>query len=482
MKTLQIFFCSFLFIILFSVSNFAQNQYNLLDTNELIKNIPFPVFFGLPAIQFNSSMLEVGASYNVKDKSKESLEILLKKYETDNSDLELLMNIFYAYNEAGKYQQGLRYLQRAYNKAMELYDLNPSNLELLLKMSEMLKLVNRIEDIKSLWEAYTKRNPQVVQGWINLASIQLQESDFKSFKVSFEKAGTLNPNPSEFAALALSYLSQKQMIDNMTDSSFILNSNKILKSSNSPFLSLSAITLRFQEQLVENLSDFEGPINFSIKLSEIDSIELNKAEESISNLLKIDSLKSNHALLKALLMKKILDSKFEEAVALYEEINKTNHRDADIYKILSFGYLLRNDVESSIKCLKESYKCTVDASDLILIAKLYFYNNQSKEAISIFENLMMSDPNKFEFAYGIIASQLKNKCFTEACSSLFRLEELYQKEKNLDSDEIYLFLKTVCIIAFSKNRDEVLNSINLTISKTEKLRSKAEKLKQLLIN
>jgi tetratricopeptide (TPR) repeat protein len=427
-------------------------------------------------------MLEVGASYNVKDKSKESLEILLKKYETDNSDLELLMNIFYAYNEAGKYQQGLRYLQRAYNKAMELYDLNPSNLELLLKMSEMLKLVNRIEDIKSLWEAYTKRNPQVVQGWINLASIQLQENDFKSFKFSLEKVGTLNPNSSEFTAIALNYLSQKQMIDNMVDTSFILNSNKILKNSNSIFLSLSTITIRFQEQLANNLSDFEGPINFSIKLSEIDSIELNKAEESISNLLKIDSLKSNHALLKALLMKKILDSKFEEAVALYEEINKTNHRDADIYRILSFGYLLRNDFNNSIASLKDSYKCSLEAKDLILIAKLYFYNNQSKEAISIFENLMMSDPNKIEFAYGIIASQLKNKNFSEACSSLFRFEELYLKEKNLDSDEVYLFLKSVCIIAFSKNRDEVLNSINLTISKTNKLRSKAEKLKQLFIN
>jgi tetratricopeptide (TPR) repeat protein len=272
------------------------------------------------------------------------------------------------------------------------------------------------------------------------------------------------------------------MIDNMVDTSFILNSNKILKNSNSIFLSLSTITIRFQEQLANNLSDFEGPINFSIKLSEIDSIELNKAEESISHLLEIDSQKSNHALLKALLMKKILDSKFEEAVALYEEINKTNHRDADIYRILSFGYLLRNDFNNSIASLKESYKCSLEAKDLILIAKLYFYNNQSKEAISIFENLMMSDPNKFEFAYGIIASQLKNKSFTEACSSLFRFEDLYQKEKNLESDEVYLFLKSVCIIAFSKNRDEVLNSINLTISKTNKLRSKAEKLKQLFIN
>ena len=471
-----------LFIILFSVSNFAQNQYNLLDTNELIKNIPFPVFFSLPAIQFNSSMLEVDASYNVKDKSKESLEILLKKYETDNSDLELMMNIFYAYNEAGKYQHGLRYLQRAYNKAMELYDLNPSNLELLLKMSEMLKLVNRKEDIKPLWEAYTKRNPQVVQGWINLASIQLQESDFKSFKISFEKAGSLNPSISEYSTLALNYMSQRQLFDNLVDSVFTSNSNKILQSSNSYFLPLRIITLIFQKQLIGNLNEFEDLSNFKITLTKIDSIELNKAEESIIYLLEIDSLKSNHALLKALLMKKILDSKFEEAVALYEEINKTNHRDADIYRILSFGYLLRNDFNNSIASLKESYKYSLEAKDLILIAKLYFYINQSKEAISIFENLMMSDPNKFEFVYGIIASQLKNKNFSEACSSLFRFEDLYQKEKNLESDEVYLFLKSVCIMAFSKSREEVLNAIDLTISKTNKLRSKAEKLKQLFIN
>jgi hypothetical protein len=61
-------------------------------------------------------------------------------------------------------------------------------------MSEMLRLVNRKEDIKSLWEAYTKRNPQVVQGWINLASIQLQENDFIVFDFDKAKHQVVNEN------------------------------------------------------------------------------------------------------------------------------------------------------------------------------------------------------------------------------------------------------------------------------------------------
>ena len=481
MKALPTYLYSVLFIILFNVTNFAQNQNYLIDTNELIKNIPFPVFFNLPAIQFEASMLEF-SSQNIKIKSKESLEILLKKNENDNSDLELLMDIFYAYNEIGQYQQGLRYLQRAYNKAMELYDINPSNLELILKMSEMLKLVNRKEDIKSLWEAYTKRNPQVAQGWINLALIQLQENDFKSFKFSFENAGTLNPNLSEYSSLALNYIFQRLTFDNIVDTVFTLNSNKILQSANSYFLPLKTITLIFQKQLNNNLIEFEDLSSFRILLTKRDSIELERAEEAIGYLLKNDSAKSNHAIIKALLMKEILYSKFDKAHSLFEKINETSHRDPDIFRIMSFGYLLKTDFNNSIVCLREAYKCSRETEDLLLVSKIYFHNNQTAESISIFENLMMSNPGKSEFVYGVIASQLKNKNFTEACSSLFRFEELYQKEKNLDSDEVYIFLKSVCIVVFSKNRQEILNSLDYSIKKAERLKSYVEKIKQLMVN
>lgn len=467
----------FLFFLSINASGvFSQILLTAADTQALLVEIPFPQASATMILSFSSKMLDI-KKMPEKEKSATALESLLKKYEEEKKDVQLLMDIYYAYDRKQDPQSGMPYLQRAYGLAMELYELNPSNLELLDKITAMMIAVKRQPDIIGLWKDYTERNPTVAKGWASLAIYQAQVFDTLGCKLSLHKAFELNPEESEIYVAALIDVGYKLLMKLQAESDIStikadlsFYEMALASNSNSEFVKTAYNTAKlieiFYTVLLSNIDQFSGDKSFKLELTDIQKIEWAELEKEFKRQLKDDKIINKYMMLKGLLVLEVLRSEPDLGKVYLEEAVKIIDTDADLYKILSFGYMPLRKYQNAIPPLKKATEILSNYDDMFALAKLYFENHETDKSMEVLELLLQTYPEKTDIVMGIISCMLKDAKFKDACATLFRLQNIYEADIDIENtDPYFLFYKAVCILVFTENKGEAKKALQAVIDK-----------------
>ncbi len=465
-----------LLLIGFSFKGFTQILSSIADTQALINVIPFPQASATMIVSFNAKMLDI-TTMPAASVKRQPLDELLKRYEKDKTDINLLCDIYYAHKGKNDPQSGMSYLQMAFNKAVELYELNPSNLEHLEQMTDILIEVKRMPDVPGLWSSYTERNPEVAMGWAKLAVYQVQMMDTLGSKNSIEKAFTLDPELPEIYVAALLEVIYKMIIQMQT-----LGENAIIKADLSFFekvlaqkpnseiakLSYNAAKLfeLFYGVMIANVDKFGMDKSFKMDLTERQKTEWAELEKAFKTQLTNSKIVNKYMMLKSLLVLEVIRGEPDMAVAYLEESKKYIESDVDLYKILSFGFIPLKKYQKAIPYLKTATDLSSNFDDFFALARLYFENHEYSMSMDILEMLLQSFPKKTDIVMGMISIKMREGKFQEACSTLFRLQELYQDEMNFEDEDPYFpFYKAICTLVYSKNKAEAQKTLQAVIDK-----------------
>jgi tetratricopeptide (TPR) repeat protein len=155
---------------------------------------------------------------------------------------------------------------------------------------------------------------------------------------------------------------------------------------------------------------------------------------------------------KCLIWLESLKGNAEQAVEYWTESKKYVKYDQDICRILSSIYLMDKNFEESLKYLKLVTDENPNQQDLFAIAKMCFNLKKYKESYAILVDLLNQIPNNYDLMFGIIANQLKESNYTDACSMLFRMETLFTAETKINTHPYFVFYKAVCNLIFNKDR------------------------------
>jgi tetratricopeptide (TPR) repeat protein len=466
------FIFGFLLITLLSKAQLLKTE---SDTLALIEEIPFPKASANIVFGFNAKMLDL---YHLPRNTSAtvSLENMLKKLEKDKKNVGLLLDIYFAYKAKNESDKALPYLQKAYGIAMELYELNPSNLELVEQLSTMMIEVNRMGDVPNLWKDYTVRNPQVAKGWAKLAVFQAQVLDTIGLQLSIARAFELDADEPELYVAAISQvlvgiivnMQQNPNSSPKADLSFFkraLSQKPESEMVKMGYYSAQLIEL-FYAVILNNIEELSGNKAFDLKLTENQKITIAELEKAYKQLLNDKKIVNKYIVLKSLLVLEVLKGSPEMGQAYLEESKKYIDSDALIYKFLSFGYLPKRKFADAIPLLKKATELSPSYDDLFALAKLYFENSEFQKSNEILEKMLATYPERTDVAMGIISNLMRQRKFEDACSLLFRLETMYKEDLDLEkNDPYFLYYKAVCTLVYSKKTDEARNALQIVIDK-----------------
>jgi len=440
----------------------AQLLKTKADTMALLGEIPFPEASANIVFSFSRDMLDL---YHLpKKKSVKTLDELLKKLEKDKKNIALLIDIYFAYKSKNEFSQGLPYLQKAYGIAMELYELNPSNLDLVDQLCLMLIEVNRIPDVPALWQDYTERNPEVAKGWAKLAFFQAQMLEVEACRISINKAFELDSEDPEIYVAALGQvvgsiilrMQQSEALVVAADLTFLKNA--ISRKPDSEMVKTAYNTAKLIEYyyavLINNVDSFSNDTPFRLALDEKQKTGLAELEKAFKAQLKNKKLVNKYIVIKDLMVIEVLRTNPDLAKAYFEESKKYLDADAELMKFLSFAYLPPKRFNDAIPLLKKATELTYNHDDLFALASFYYDNKDYRNSKEVLEKMLASFPEKTDIAMGIISNLLREGKFEDACSTLFRLEELYKDIELATKDGYFIFFKAVCILIYTKKPEE----------------------------
>jgi tetratricopeptide (TPR) repeat protein len=481
--------------LLFLHTTEAQIVKTKADSQRIHNNIKFPQANASMVISFSTKMMDLSEIPSPVEERK-SIEELLEEYNDGNEDdINLMIDIYNAYFDAGEPNVGYNYLQKAYNLAIELYDMNPSNIETLEQITEMMTIVGRLQDVPQMWKGYCERNPEVARAWARLAFYETQMLRLDDAQIHLNKAYALEPQNTEIYVGALihsifSYLVKAQLNaeENPEDSSELkieLDLSFLQKAANdNPDLEIAQLSAQlgqllgiFYEVLLSNAEKFSLERSFKLEITEKQELTVKEIEKYMQASLKKEAIVNKFMPLKALVVLEVLQNRPEMASAYLKEAEKYIEADIDLYKLLAYGYLPPRKFHKAIPYLKKATELSPTFDDMFALARLYFDNYQYKEATQTLQRLMQSDPERLEIIYGIIAIQLRQGDYAEAQSTLERMEMLYS-DMNLEKDESYLFFKAVSMLTNGKNtnRSEIKKQLQGIIERDAPRAKEAEAL------
>jgi tetratricopeptide (TPR) repeat protein len=440
----------------------AQILKSNADTLALLEEIPFPQASANMVFGFSSTMLDL---YHLPEKnSVKTLEKLLKKYEKDKKNVGLLIDIYFEYKYKNEFNSGLPYLQKAYGIAMELFELNPSNLELVEQLSSMLIEVNRMPDVPALWKDYTERNPKVAKGWAKLGVFQAQMLDVVGCQYSIEKAFELDSEDPELYVAALSQvvgsviLKMQREGETKVKGDFSFFKKAISRKPDSDIVKTAYNSAKlieyFYTVLINNIDSFSYDAPFKLALDDKQKSALAELEKAFKSQLKQKKIVNKYIILQNLMVIEVLKTNPDLAKAYFEESKKYLDANAQHLKFLSFGYLPQRRFSEAIPLLKKATELSYNYEDLFALARFYFENKEYEKSKEVLNNMLASFPDKTDIAMGIISNLLKERKFEDACSTLFRLGELYKDRDLENKDGYFIFFKAVCTLIYTKKTEE----------------------------
>lgn len=459
--------------LLFSFSIKSQIIKKNADSLALLEEIPFPQASANMVFGFSSTMLDL---YRLpKKKSVKTLDELLKKYEKDKKNVGLLIDIYFEYKYKNEFNSGLPYLQKAYGIAMELYELNPSNLELVEQLSTMLIEVNRIPDVPELWKDFTQRNPMIVKGWTKLAIYQAQMMEIEACQQSIDKAFDLDNEEPELYVAALSQVvgtvilkMQREGNTNVEgDLSFFKKA--ISRKPDSEMVKTAYNSAKlieyFYAVIINNVDSFSYDAPFKLALNDTQKTGLAELEKAFKSQLKHKKIVNKYIILQNLMVIEVLKTNPDLAKAYFEESKKYLDANAQHLKFLSFGYLPQRRFNEAIPLLKKATELSFNYEDLFALARFYFENNEYEKSKEVLNNMLASFPDKTDIAMGIISNLLKERKFEDACATLFRLGELYKDSDLENKDGYFIFFKAVCTLIYTKKPEEAKLALQAIVDK-----------------
>lgn len=483
---------------LFSLFVKAQILKNAEDSSAVLTRVKFPQSSATVIVSFTEKMLSLDKMPSPPN-AKKPLEELLKSYEKPegNKDIDLMIKIYYAYYDLEEPNTGFPYLQKAYNLAAELYDQNPSNIELLKQISDMMIIVNRLPDVPVMWEAYTNRNPQVAEGWAKLALYKIQVLDTSAAKKSLEKAYSLDPKLTEIYVTALMEsmftfiikLSEISHTDDFEAMSKIQMDFSFLQkaAAQNPKLEITKMSLHvaqlleiFYQSILLNADKFASEQPFTFELSDTQKGVIADLEKAMKQALQNKKIVNKFFPLKALLVLETLRGNMDMAISYLEESKKYIAADVDLYKLIAFGYLPLHKYDKAIPFLKKATELSPNYDDLFTLARLQFDNYDYDAAAVSLQSLLQSYPNKFDVVYGLISIQFRQGKTKDACATLFRLQELYAGEVNFEKDSYFPYYKALCHLFFDENKDEAEKALRAVVDNDSHWAEEASELLKLL--
>ncbi len=440
----------------------AQILKSNADTLALLEEIPFPQASANMVFGFSSTMLDL---YRLpKKKSVKTLDKLLKKHEKDKKNVGLLIDIYFEYKYKNEFNSGLPYLQKAYGIAMELFELNPSNLELIEQLSSMLIEVNRMPDVPALWKDYTERNPMVAKGWVKLGVFQAQMLDLAGCQYSIEKAFELDSEDPELYVAALSQvvgsviLKMQREGNTKVEGDFSFFKKAISRKPDSEIVKTAYNSAKLVEYfytvLINNIDSFTYDAPFKLALDDKQKTGLAELEKAFKSQLKQKKIVNKYIILQNLMVIEVLKTNPDLAKAYFEESKKYLDANAQHLKFLSFGYLPQRRFSEAIPLLKKATELSYNYEDLFALARFYFENKEYEKSKEVLNNMLATFSDKTDIAMGIISNLLKERKFEDACATLFRLGELYKDHDLENKDEYFIFFKAVCTLVYTKKTEE----------------------------
>lgn len=477
-------FSFFLFCLVFQFTTQAQIVKTKIDSQQIHNQINFPQANASMVISFSASMMDISEIPSPAEDRK-SIEELLDIYNDGNeNDIDLMMDIYNAYYDSGEPNIGYNYLEKAYNLAMELYEMNPSNLETLEQITEMMTIVGRMQDVPNMWKGYCERNPEVARAWARLAFYEAQMLRLDDAKTHLDKAYALDSRNPEIYVGALLYtifdylisaqLNPEEEDQDAKEMKIQMDFSFLQKAANeNPDLEIAQLSAQlgellgiFYEVLLNNSDKFSLDRAFKLEMTDKQSLKVKEIEEYMQAALKKKTVVNKFMPLKSLVVLEVLQNRPGMAVAYLKEAEKYIEADVDLQKLVAYGYLPPRKYHKAIPFLKRAAELSPTFDDMFALARLQFENYEYKEASQTLQRLMQSDPERFEIIYGIISIQLRQGQYEDAQNTLERLEMLYD-DVNLEEDEYYLFYKAVCKLANGKNtnRDDIKRQLQAVIDR-----------------
>jgi len=440
----------------------AQILKSNADTLALLEEIPFPQASANMVFAFSSAMFDL---YHLPEKkSVKTLAELLKKHEKDKKNLDLLIDIYFAYKYKNEFNNGLPYLQKAYGIAMELYELNPSNLELVEQLNVMLVEVNRAPDVSELWKDFTQRNPMIAKGWTKFAFYQAQMLDIEACQQSIDKAFELDSEDPELYVAALSQvvgsiiLKMQREENTKVEGDFSFFKKAISRKPDSEIVKTAYNSAKlieyFYAVLINNIDSFTYDVPFKLALNDTQKTGLAELEKAFKSQLKLKKIVNKYIILQNLMVIEVLKTNPDLAKAYFEESKKYLDANAQHLKFLSFGYLPQRRFNEAIPFLKKATELSYNYEDLFALARFYFENNEQEKSLEVLNNMLASFPDKTDIAMGIISNLLKERKFEDACATLFRLGDLYKDCDLEKNDGYFIFFKAICTLIYTKKPEE----------------------------
>jgi tetratricopeptide (TPR) repeat protein len=454
-------------LIIFCCSFFktkAQLITNAADSQAIFNNIPFPEAYANILVGFNAEMLNINKMPTEGKYEKLNTDELLKVLENEKDNIDILIQLYFSYNKKGDQQTATPYLEKAYNKAMELYELNPSNIDVVKQMTQILHNVNRFPDILSLWDNFTKKNSEVSFAWATLAFYQVLTNDSSASK-SLDKAFTINPNDPEIYVAAFSkmiyglvmQIQQGTSAEKVTvDLSFFEKAKTTKPSSlDLKFYYEVSDLIRFYYLTFFNISSLADAGSSKVKLNETQEKEWKKHYDIFNKYTKSKQIINKHMVYKCLIWLESLKFKSGLMIEYWKESKNYIKFDQDICRIISAVLIAENNYEEAIKFLKLVTEVNSNQQDNFAVAKMYFNLNKFKDSYALLTDMLNQVPNNYDLMFGIISIYLKEHNYIDACAMLFRMESLFNAETKINENPYFIFYKAVCNLAFSKNKADV---------------------------
>jgi tetratricopeptide (TPR) repeat protein len=212
--------------------------------------------------------------------------------------------------------------------------------------------------------------------------------------------------------------------------------------------------------MLSNVDRFGEDKSFKMTMDERQKTEWTELEKSFKEQLQNPKIVNKFMMLKSLLVLEVLRGEPDMGLAYLEESKKYIKNDVDLYKMLSFGYIPLRKYQKAIPHLKKATELRPNFDDIFALARLQFENHEYEASLATLESLLQSFPDKLDIVFGIVSIQMREGKFKDACSSLFRLQDLYKDEIDMENKDPYFpFYKAICTLVFSKNKDEVKKAL-----------------------
>ncbi|WCL82018.1 tetratricopeptide repeat protein [Saprospira sp. CCB-QB6] len=436
------------------------------DSLAIRQAVAFPEVNASIILSYNRSMLEPELPPEAQAPER-SLEELLLAYEDPKleNDVQLLIDIYQSYYDQGKPDKGFPYLQKAYNYSVELYEANPSNIEVLEDISYMMLTVGNLEGLPTLWEGFCQRQPKLARARAQLALYQLQTFQLDKAQRQLDTAYQLDPMDPNIYVTALLFTTYRAMMQLPAqrenygleelakfelDLSFLERAERENPKALRIKLALKTaqLTALFYKVFFLELDQFSKKEPFQLRAKGAQLKALGALERDYLELLQ-EEPENPFLIYKSLVLLHILKGELAISQDYLAKAEAINAFDADLYKMMGFAYLPEHKYHKAIPYYERATAIAPEFEELFALARLYFENYEYEKSEKILVQLLQTAPDNYELVEGLAAIYLRQDQYAKARGQLKRFAQLYDEDLHLSKNSDYKFYQFLADFALS---------------------------------